>query len=121
MPANSVDTARLLPELRQRARRITLRACAGCGRPTPGTRCPSCAPATGYDTDHRRARGETLATEFICWRCGQPARHGDPLEADHVTARIHGGLNVRTNYRAAHRSCNRRAGAATTNAASLRR
>jgi 5-methylcytosine-specific restriction endonuclease McrA len=111
MPANSLDTARLLPELRQRARRITLRACPGCGRKlTPGANCPTCGPIHGYDRHHRTARAETLATEFVCFLCSKPGTPTDPLVAGHVIPRSAGGRNERRNYRAVHDSCNKRHG-----------
>ena len=43
--------------------------------------------------------------------CGEPAKPGDPLTADQVVSRAAGGGNTRSNYRAAHRSCNSSRGA----------
>lgn len=50
-----------------------------------------------------------------CWRCGKPPTADDPLERDHIQAVVDGGADIATNYAAAHRSCNRRAGAAHIN------
>lgn len=65
----------------------------------------------GLGRDHEILRAQTLREEKHCWICGEGPRPNDPLEADHVTARANGGTNVRSNYRAAHASCNRRQGA----------
>lgn len=113
MPEN-IDNARLRPGLRDRTRRTISRACTRCGARTNACRC---TPVAQLDAEYNRNRRIILATSFVCWRCGKPATLGDPLEADHVTARTNGGTNKVTNLRAAHRSCNRRAGAAITNAA----
>jgi HNH endonuclease len=56
-------------------------------------------------------RKQVLREETTCWLCGQPASPGDPLVADHITPRAHGGGNERANYHAAHHSCNNRRGA----------
>lgn len=45
-----------------------------------------------------------------CWRCGQPAKPGDPFEGGHTINR--GAANT---IRPEHRSCNRRAAAHQTN------
>jgi hypothetical protein len=52
-----------------------------------------------------------LREEKACWICGGHGTEADPLTADHVIARADGGWNVRSNYRAAHASCNSRRGA----------
>jgi 5-methylcytosine-specific restriction endonuclease McrA len=65
---------------------------------------------SGSTRAHRIARAQTLAEETRCCYCGFPARADDPLEAAHVIAAADGGLDVRANYRAAHRSCNRMRG-----------
>lgn len=89
-----------------------LRACTICGRLTTTNRCDAHAlPPRGRP--HRRARAQTLQEETRCWICGHPARPDDPLTADHVIPRAHGGPNTRDNYRAAHASCNIRRGANT--------
>lgn len=51
-----------------------------------------------------------LANATHCHICGQPARHDDPLEADHITPVSRGGSDEFSNLRPAHRSCNRRRG-----------
>jgi 5-methylcytosine-specific restriction endonuclease McrA len=53
-----------------------------------------------------------VASAVVCWRCGEPARPGDPLTADHVVPRVAGGSDSAANMLPAHRSCNSRAGAA---------
>jgi hypothetical protein len=58
----------------------------------------------------RAARLVALANanpSTVCWRCGQPARAGDPWQAGHkVDGMVDGPLA------AEHRSCNARAGQA---------
>lgn len=86
------------------------KACSRCGAPaTAGTRCDR-HPLTPRGHAHRVAVRQTLAEERVCWICGDPARAGDPLTGDHVVPRDLGGQDVRSNYRAAHRSCNSRRG-----------
>jgi 5-methylcytosine-specific restriction protein A len=65
----------------------------------------------GLGSNHQRIRRQVLAEENLCWICGQPARPDDPLTADHVLSRAAGGRNTRSNYRAAHYSCNSSRGA----------
>jgi 5-methylcytosine-specific restriction endonuclease McrA len=65
----------------------------------------------GSTRRRRKARALLLATATHCWICGQPPRPGDPLVADHLIPRAHGGPDALFNYRAAHRSCNARRGA----------
>lgn len=64
----------------------------------------------GSTRAHRTARAQTLAEETLCWICLKPGRDDDPLTADHVIAHAAGGPDTRTNYRAAHESCNKRRG-----------
>lgn len=52
-----------------------------------------------------------LSEEKTCWICGETARPDDPLTADHIIPRSLGGTNARSNYHAAHSSCNSRRGA----------
>lgn len=95
------------------------RPCLDCQRlhPGPGPRCPthrSQRPSTtqrGLGYNHRRLARQVLAEEKHCHLCGQPARPGDPLTADHIIPRAHGGPTTRDNLRAAHASCNARRGA----------
>jgi hypothetical protein len=81
-----------------------------CGRIIPrGPRCPAHRlPPRGRP--HRRLRPQVLAEEALCWRCGKPARRGDPLVLGHVIARAQGGPLERWNVHAEHRSCDARAG-----------
>jgi 5-methylcytosine-specific restriction endonuclease McrA len=65
---------------------------------------------SGSTRAHRLARAQVLSEEFVCVYCGERARVDDPFEAAHVVAVADGGPDVRSNYRAAHRSCNRRRG-----------
>jgi hypothetical protein len=51
-----------------------------------------------------------LAAATRCWYCHEPPRPDDPFEAAHVVAHALGGTGDASNLRAAHRSCNRRAG-----------
>src|SRR5581483_10041595 len=101
---------RIRPHLRRRAR--LLRACTVCGRPSATNRCPEHAKGTPYGSAHQRIRAQLLAEESLCWRCGKPGTAADPLVAGHVVGVVDGGPTARINYRAEHRSCNSRAGAA---------
>ena len=97
--------------MRSSARILKHCAAAGCTTLVPAgvSRCVAhTRPPRGRA--HRQARALTLAEEHVCWLCGLPARPGDPLTADHVVARVHGGRDSRANYRAAHASCNKRRG-----------
>jgi 5-methylcytosine-specific restriction endonuclease McrA len=67
----------------------------------------------GYDGPYQRLRRQVLGEETTCWLCGLPPRAGDPLTVDHVLPIKLGGLNVRSNLRAAHASCNYGRGAGT--------
>jgi 5-methylcytosine-specific restriction endonuclease McrA len=90
--------------------RRSLRPCLVCGRPSGDARCPEDAvPRRGWA--HERASRQVRLEETSCWICGEPAKPGDPLTADHIIPRIDGGADVRENMRAAHRSCNSRRGA----------
>jgi 5-methylcytosine-specific restriction endonuclease McrA len=95
--------------------------CLTCGRPTRnGSRCEvhtkgwpaqTRSPAErGLGADHRRIAKQVLAEESRCWICGRLPTRSDPLVADHVVPRSRGGQNVRSNYHAAHASCNRKRG-----------
>lgn len=65
---------------------------------------------SGSTRAHRIARAQTLAEESRCCYCGGLPSADDPLEAAHVVAAGDGGADARANYRAAHRSCNRKRG-----------
>lgn len=65
---------------------------------------------SGSTRAHRIARAQTLAEESRCCYCGGLPTMTDPLEAAHLVAVADGGADVRENYRAAHRSCNRKRG-----------
>ena len=73
--------------------------------------------ARGYDRSYRSLRKQVLAEERACWICGHPARLGDPLTVDHVLPLALGGVNHRSNLRAAHSSCNSGRGAAARRSA----
>jgi 5-methylcytosine-specific restriction endonuclease McrA len=114
-----------------------LRVCSGIpGEPMCGKLIPQGSRSTGYKcrecaneiqrrkrarrgsttqrvlgAEHQRLGKQVLREESLCWLCGEPARPGDPLEVDHVVPRSKGGLTVRENLRAAHRTCNRSRGA----------
>lgn len=85
-----------------------LRICPapGCGHLRPCAQHP--APTTSRGRAHRKARAQTLREEHICWLCGQPGTAADPLTADHIIPRAHGGIDHRDNMRAAHASCNKK-------------
>jgi 5-methylcytosine-specific restriction endonuclease McrA len=67
-------------------------------------------PCTPVGYVHEPAGRQTPAEESACWRCGSPGTPDNPLEAGHVIARVHGGSDHRSNYRAECRGCNRSAG-----------
>lgn len=73
-------------------------------------RCPA-HPLPRRGHAHAQARAQTLAEETTCWICHRPGTADDPLTADHVIARADDGPDHRSNYRAAHLSCNLRRGA----------
>ena len=71
---------------------------------------------------HRADRRRKLAAfrdGDRCWRCGRPMYGWQQLDLDHVTDRVFGGAGGPT--RLAHRSCNRRAGAALSTPVRLAR
>src|SRR5262245_50469547 len=90
-----------------------LKTCSVCGRPARTSRCPEHPkPRRPYGTaEYKRNRAQTLLEESLCWRCGKPAKPGDPLTADHVVPVAAKGPSLRSNLRAAHKSCNSRRGA----------
>lgn len=86
-------------------------AAAGCTvlLPVGTTRCPGHAlPKRG--AQHRRASNPVVKSATVCWICNLPPTSSDPLTADHIIPRALGGLDITSNYRAAHRSCNSRRG-----------
>jgi len=96
--------------------------CPGCGHPHDRRgHCAVCrrkrervrgsSDQRGLGAEHRRIREQVLREETACWICGGRGTTDDPLTADHVVARAGGGRNVRSNYRAAHASCNSSRGA----------
>lgn len=91
---------------------MKLRVCSqpGCAGLTNESRCAAhmLPRAERNTTAHKRARAQTLREEHVCWICGKPQIYGDPLTADHIIPRSRGGLDIRSNYRAAHLSCNSR-------------
>lgn len=64
-----------------------------------------------YQVQAKRVRDRANADPTtLCWRCGQPARRGDPWQAGHVVDGSVGGA-----LRAEHASCNASAGATLGN------
>lgn len=43
----------------------------------------------------------------VCHLCGQPIKHGEKWEAEHVKARGRGGADSLTNYKPAHIDCHK--------------
>lgn len=82
----------------------TGRTCSGCNRERGSS------TARGLGAEHRRIRRQVLAEETTCWLCGKPGTEADPLQADHIVARADHGSTDRSNYHAAHSSCNARRG-----------
>lgn len=58
-----------------------------------------------YSGSYKRRAAEVRANALECWLCGEPARVGDPWEADHVIPAESGSV---AELKAAHRSCNRK-------------
>jgi 5-methylcytosine-specific restriction endonuclease McrA len=103
--------------------------CLDCGElftPTPdeSSRCGDCGAERtmrinarpkrnttqrGLGAAHRARAQAVLATAQVCAICGRPPTKQDPLTADHTIPRSQGGGD--SPLRAAHRSCNSRAGA----------
>lgn len=96
------------------------RPCLQCGTPTQRTRCPACeaqrqsqrnASRTYYRGDYqaraKQVRDQANAEPNTrCWRCGQPARPGDPWQAGHlIDSDPNSGLAPE------HARCNAQAGA----------
>lgn len=90
------------------------RRCLGfaeCGRMiTSGSWCPA------HRRSHKAARNAeapraaaVVANAILCELCGEPARVGDPITADHVVPMSKGGAGGE--LRPAHRSCNSKRGA----------
>jgi 5-methylcytosine-specific restriction protein A len=82
---------------------MALKACLGCGRPTPRTRCPTCSRASYYQSTGWRtmARAFVAAAGGVCSRCGS-----DPyVSAHHVIARVDGGPDHPLNLEALCASC----------------
>lgn len=102
------------------------RFCIGCDQLTDSntTRCPTCqakatkrrqrrpnTTARGLGAAHRAAAKAVLAQAQVCHWCGKPPTADNPLTADHVVARVHGGGDGP--LVAAHRSCNSQRGGQT--------
>jgi hypothetical protein len=64
----------------------------------------------GSTRRYRANRAAVLAGATVCHLCGEPARAGDPLVADHVIPRSKGGHDGIGNLAPAHASCNGRRG-----------
>ena len=88
------------------------RACTVCGGIADvGNRCRAHQRRGRGGAARAKAAREVVAAADVCWRCGEPARPDDPLTADHaVVPHSAGGPFAAWNMRAAHRSCNSRAG-----------
>lgn len=114
MGEDDIDTARLRPHLRHRARlHRGLRACLGCGRATTGTHCGACAAPSPYNAEHRANGAAAIAGATHCARCGKPFTPEDPPTRGHIVSVRDGGTNDVTNYQPEHASCNSSHGART--------
>jgi 5-methylcytosine-specific restriction endonuclease McrA len=99
------------------------RPCLDCGTPADNTRCTTCdathrtakdarqsaqrkqsGPRIYDGAPYRRAAAIIRATATRCHLCGQPARPGDPWQADHIIPIADGGHTGP--LAPAHRSCN---------------
>lgn len=60
--------------------------------------------------EYKAERRRVLAMATVCELCGEAPTRRDPLTADHIVPRAHGG-GVVGNLRAVHRSCNSARGA----------
>ena len=99
-----------------------MKACTQCGAiAEPGTtRCARHQIARMHNTrKHRTLAREVvahaIANDVPCHICGEHPWADDPFEADHIVPLALGGHTIRENLAPAHRSCNRRRGAAITN------
>lgn len=72
----------------------TLCPAPGCGLYRPCPEHPT--PTSSRGRRHRTARAQTLLEERHCWICRQPGTTNDPLTADHIVPRSHGGPDTRT-------------------------
>ena len=95
---------------------MTLSRVCSCGRITTGKRCRDCQRQRNQQPErvahrtphHRRLRAFVLARDrYVCGLCGKPG--ADTL--DYIKPLALGGQQTEANARAAHRSCNSRAGA----------
>lgn len=106
-----------------------MKPCLVCGKPTQGSRCADhslpdrdtrTTSEKGYGTRHQAIRREVLRASGAdrrgvggsCAICREAGTDSDPLQADHVLALSLGGASVRSNYQAAHQSCNVKKGGA---------
>lgn len=99
---------------------MALRPCIDCGTLTPNTRCPIHTRARsrardqqrgsrqqrGLDNTYDRNRSILMANATVCAICHRPPTATDPLTADHIVRREHGGGNDLANLRAVHASWN---------------
>lgn len=97
---------------------MALIPCLECGELSPKSRCPKHRPdhrltrtQRGLGSEHDKMRRLVVRPDSLCHWCGRPATVNDPLTADHLIPRAHGGTSTRENLVPAHRSCNSRRGA----------
>ena len=105
------DNAASITDARRRVRRKTYRPCIVCGTLSVArTRCVECeqrhqrarnAQRAHYKGDYQRRARAVRESAVLCALCGQPARPGDPMTADHIEPGV-----ATSPLRAAHRSCN---------------
>lgn len=62
----------------------------------------------------RKLRARVLARATFCHLCGGPIAPGQPVELDHRVPVKRGGPSIEANVAPAHRTCNRRKGAKST-------
>lgn len=93
-------------------RTMTIRPCLACGTHTAaGNRCPACATVhqravdarrgtttqRGYGANWARISAFIIARDRACADCGATGSPGNPLTADHIVPKHHGGTDHPTN------------------------
>ena len=97
-----------------------LRACARCGKPSPGAYCPEHQRERWRESNRQTRMGigggtwEGIRKQVIardlrcCYLCGEVVAEGERVEVDHLREVAEGGSNDLSNLATAHVSCHRR-------------
>lgn len=95
---------------------MILKACATCGKPSPGAYCSKHRPVNRRRQRMAMSGGrwETLRRKVIardlrtCYLCGKRVEDGDEIDVDHLVEVAEGGSNEPSNLATCHRACHRR-------------